>query len=100
MDCVGDEGHSLLVIQAANETHDGFEFVPQPEAMAQCALVVIFSFEVVLAVVPRQMRIYFRIPNLVIQAVENATDFLTMDVQCMPQPKSLAGVHDFPRVAR
>src|ERR1039458_6118076 len=85
MDGVGDERHAFLLIQPANVTDDGPERIPQPEPLPQRLLVLVLVVEAVDAVSARDMPVNFRVPDLVINAIENAAHLGAMDLEGMTQ---------------
>src|SRR5262249_16960078 len=52
------------------------------------------------AVLARNVPIDFGIPNLVIHPIQDAPDFVAMDMQRMAEAIVLRTIHNFPRVAR
>ncbi len=98
MDGVGDERHAFLLIQPADVADDGLEHIPQPEPLPQRLLVLVLVVEGVDAVLARDVAVDFRVPDLVIDAIEDAADLGAMDLEGMAQPEVLGRVHDLPGV--
>ncbi len=98
MDGVGDERHAFLLVQPADVADDGLERIPQPEPLPQRLLVLVFVVERVDAVLARDVAVDLRVPDLVINAIEDAADLAAMNLEGVAQPEVLGGVHDLPGV--
>src|ERR1035437_7877384 len=96
MDGVGDERHALLLIQPADVADDGPERIPQPKPLPQRLLVLVLVVERVDAVLTRDMAVDLRVPDLVIDAIEDAAKLGAMDLEGIAQPEVLGRVDDLP----
>ena len=97
---VPDQGHAFLPVQPAHVGDDRAEVVPQPQPVTQGCFHRVLALDVVGAVADRDQRVDLRVPHLVVDAVEHAAELAVMDVQGVPQPPALLGVHGLPRMLR
>src|ERR1039458_3903321 len=98
MDGVGDERHAFLLIQPADVTDNGLKHILQPEPLPQRLLVLVLVIERVEAVLARDVAVDFGVPNVILDAIEDAADLGAMDLESVAQPEILGRVHDLPRV--
>ncbi len=98
MDGVGDERHAFLLVQPADVADDGLEHILQPEPLPQGLLVLVLVVERVDAVLARDVAVHLRVPDLVINAVEDAAHLAAMHLQGMAQAEVLGRVQDLPGV--
>src|SRR5258706_11580041 len=88
------------MVEPADVANDWLENVAQPEPFPQGLLIRVFIFDFCEAVLPPNMRILLRIPDIVIDAIEDAADFTVMDIQRVGQAEALAAIHDLPGISR
>src|ERR1039457_964890 len=95
---VGDERHAFLLIQPADVADNGLKCILQPEPLPQRLLVLVLVVEGVEAVLARDVAVDFRVPNVILDAIEDAADLGAMDLESVAQPEILGRVHDLPGV--
>src|SRR5690349_3074821 len=76
-----NERHALLMIEAADISHDRLIDVLQPKALAQSPLVFILQVQGSEPVGAWDMAVCLRVPNIVIHAIQNAPDLVPVHMQ-------------------
>src|ERR1035441_8196783 len=89
MDGVGDERHAFLLIQPADVADNGLKCILQPEPLPQRLLVLVLVIERVDAVLARDVAVDFGVPNVILDAIEDAANLGAMDLESVAQPKIL-----------
>src|SRR6187399_1595140 len=71
---MSDKGQTFLMVKPADVTDDGFVGVAQPEALSQGGLVRILFIQAAGVVFAGDVPVGFRIPNFVIESIQNSTE--------------------------
>src|ERR1051326_6222630 len=98
MNGVGDQRHALLMVQAPHVAEDRLVGLLQPKPLPQRFLVLVFFVPRPNSILARDVAVGFRVPMVIIQAVEDAAKFALMDVERVTQAAALGGGPDLPRV--
>src|ERR1019366_9020227 len=95
---VGDERHAFLLIQPADVADNGLKCILQPEPLPQRLLVLVLVIERVQAVLAWDVAVDFGVPNVILDAIEDAAKLGAMDLESVAQSEILGRVHDLPGV--
>jgi hypothetical protein len=98
-DGMEDEADAFLGVEAADESDEGFEAAPEPEAIAEGFFIGVFGAERGGAVAGGDMGIELGVPGGVIDAIEDAAEALVMDAEDALEAEAEVGVADFLGVA-
>ena len=97
---MSNEMDTLLRVESADVRHDWFEGVAQPEPFTQRPFVVVLAIQGVNPEPVRQERVDLGILNLIIDAIQHATELVLMDPERVSEPRTQLRRADLPRVAR
>src|SRR5262249_22295600 len=76
------------------------EFIAQPKSLAQGFLIFILGVQRLSSISPRNMAVQLRIPNVVINPIEDSANFIAVHLQPVGQAVVVSLVHYFPGVMR
>ena len=97
---VPNQVDAFLAVQSPDRRHDGLELLGQQEPVPQRPLVGVLAVEPLTAVLLRDQVIDLRVPHVVVDAVEHATELVGMHVQRVAKSLTLLGVPRLPSVLR
>ena len=83
---------ALLAVEPPDVGDDRFEILAQPQPIAQGVFIGVLLIQGVKAVAGGNVRIDFRIPDIIIDAVQHAAELIAMHFQGMIEPAALIGM--------
>ncbi len=91
-----DQMHAFLRIEPADVGDERLEVPAHPQAVAQCFLVRVLVVDIPDIVVRRNEPVDFRIPDVVIDAVEHAAELVAVHGKRMSESVALIGMLGLP----
>src|SRR5437773_6855338 len=100
MNGVSDERHTLLVVEPAHVADQRLENVLQPKPLPQGVFVRVLIVQGFNPILAGNVAIGFRVPNIIIDAVQNAADLVAVNIKRVAQAIVLGRIHDLPGITR
>src|ERR1051325_2476318 len=98
--CAEDQLHALMMIEPAHVGNDRLELLSQPQPIPKRAFVRVFVLDSTCRVVSRDLGINLGVPHIVINAVEDAAEFLLMNPESSLQAHPERSVANFKGITR
>jgi hypothetical protein len=92
--------NAFLSVQPTYHSHNGLINLPKQQTITKCFLVLVLVFNTVDRIATGNERIDFRIPDLVVNAVEHTSEFHAMDPKDVLQSATEVRILDFLRIVR